>query len=70
MVKESFSKLAKLFDDEQRLVQAITYATNQKIDKKTDEIDKTTKKTLEAAVSMDTKLDDVVSGIQGMKVIM
>lgn len=66
-VKASFSKLEMLFDDEHRLVQAITYATNQKIDKKTADIDKTTKKTLETAERLDAKVDDIFSRIQGTK---
>lgn len=70
-VNTSFSKLAKLFDDEQKLVQAITYATNQKIDKMTEEIDKTAKKTLKTAEHMDAKLDGLASCIQGtLKVLL
>lgn len=58
-VKASFGKLAKLFDDEHVLVQAITYATTQRIEQKTMEIDETTKQTLEATEEMQKKLDDL-----------
>ena len=37
-VKESFDKLAELFQDEERLVIAITYATNQRMDKRIEEM--------------------------------
>jgi hypothetical protein len=59
-VKASFSKLSKLFDDEDRLVSAISYATGQRIEKKTDEIDKTTKQTLKATEGVQKKLEDLV----------
>lgn len=58
-VKASFSKLAQLFEHEDRLVSAISYAMNQRIEKKTDEIDKTTKQTLEAAEEVQKKLEDL-----------
>jgi hypothetical protein len=46
-IKASFDKLAKLFDDEQRLVSAIIFATNQRMDKRIEGIEKIGKKTLE-----------------------
>ena len=60
-VKASFSKLAKLFEDEDRLVNAISYATGQRIEKKTDEIDKTTKQTLKATEGMQKQMDDLAT---------
>jgi hypothetical protein len=56
-VKASFDKLGNLFDDEKLLVQAISYATNQRIEKKTDEIDNTTKQTLEATEELHKRLE-------------
>jgi hypothetical protein len=47
-VKASFEDLAKLFEDEQRLVSAITFATNQTMNKRIEEIEKTGKQMLEA----------------------
>jgi fungal STAND N-terminal Goodbye domain len=47
-IKASFDKLAKLLEDEQRLVIAITYATNQRMDKRIEELQETVKKTFEA----------------------
>src|SRR5215469_1689 len=58
-VKASFSKLANLFEDEERLISAISYATSQRIEKKTDDIDKTTKQTLEATEVVQKKLEDL-----------
>jgi hypothetical protein len=39
-IKASFDDLAKLFEDEERLVIAITFATNQRMDKRIEEIEK------------------------------
>jgi hypothetical protein len=48
-IKVSFDKLANLFENEHRLVSAITLATNQRMDKRIEEIEKVAKETLEAA---------------------
>ena len=58
-VKASFDRLSKLVDDEERLVVAISYATNQRIDRKTDKIDRDTEQ-------MRERLDQVAFSIQGM----
>jgi hypothetical protein len=58
-VKASFDRLAKLFDDEQRLVQAISYATNRRIEEKTDEIDKNSKQTLEVTEEVQKMVEDL-----------
>jgi hypothetical protein len=47
-IKASFEKLAKLFEDEQRLVSAIILTTNQRMDKRIEEIEKIGKHTFEA----------------------
>jgi hypothetical protein len=47
-IKASFEKLAKLFEDEQRLVSAIILTTNQRMDKRIEEIEKIGKQTFEA----------------------
>jgi len=57
-VKEAFDKLAKLFEDEQRLVIAISYATNQKMDKKVDSL-------LDSAERMGKRLDSMNSAMLG-----
>ena len=64
-VKASFDYLAKLFDDEQRLVLAISYATNQRIDKKTDKIDMNAERTREVSEQVDKKLDKMSLSLQG-----
>jgi len=50
-IKSSFDELAKLFDDEQRLVIAITFAMNRSMDKRIEEISSMGKETLEAVQS-------------------
>lgn len=57
-IKASFDKLAKLFDDEQRLVTAITFATNQRMDKRVEEIEKIGKDTLGAAKRIEGGVED------------
>ena len=44
-VKEAFNRLATLLEGEERLVRAISYATNQRIDKRTERMEKTTEET-------------------------
>lgn len=56
-MKASFSKLTSLFEDEDRIVTAISYTTNQRIEKKADEIDKTTKHTIEATEEVQRTLE-------------
>lgn len=58
-VKASFKDLSKLFEDEQRLVIAIAFATNQRMDKRTEEIEKTGKQTLEAAKRIEISVDAI-----------
>lgn len=58
-VKESLGRLGKLFEDERALVQAIYYATTQRVEQKAIEIDKTTKQALEATEEVAKKLDDL-----------
>jgi hypothetical protein len=65
-VKESFNRLANLFDDEQRLVLAISYATSQRIEMKTDKIELNTERVREVSEQMDKKLDIVGFSLQGM----
>jgi hypothetical protein len=65
-IKRCFSKLTSLFDDEERLVLAISYMTSQKIERKNEEINRTTKETLEYSVRMDSKLDGITQSIHGM----
>ena len=67
-VKSSFDKLRKLFEDEHALVQAITYATTQRIEEKAKDIDKTTRQTLEATEEMQKKLDDLSNGARSSEV--
>ena len=57
-IKAAFDKLAKLFEDEQRLVIAISYATNQKVDKKVDSL-------LDSADRMGKTLDSMNSAVLG-----
>jgi hypothetical protein len=57
-IKAAFDRLAKLFDDEQRLIIAISYATNQKMDKKVDVL-------LDSADRMEKSLDSVNSAMLG-----
>ncbi|KAH0559932.1 hypothetical protein GP486_003547 [Trichoglossum hirsutum] len=58
-IKASFEDLAKLFEDEQRLVSAITFATNQRMDKRIEEIEKTGKQMLEAAKRAEIGVDAI-----------
>lgn len=58
-IKASFGKLTKLLEDEQRLVTAISFATNQTMNKRTEEIHRTTKQTLEAVESVDSSVDAI-----------
>ena len=44
-MKESFDRLSTLLDGDERLVRAINYATNQRIDRRTERIEKTTEET-------------------------
>lgn len=64
-VKASFDQLAKLFDDEQRLVLAISYATTQRIEMKTDKIEMSTSRVEVISEQMDKKLDVVGLSLQG-----
>lgn len=59
-MKTSFENLAKLFDDEERLVVAISYATSQPIETKTS-----TERVKEVSEQMDKKLDVVGLSLQG-----
>jgi hypothetical protein len=59
-IQASFEKLARLFESEQRLVIAISYATNQKIDRKTDVI-------LQNTQTIDGKLGEVSSALMTAK---
>jgi Cdc6-like AAA superfamily ATPase len=47
-IKASFEDLTKLFESEQRLVIAITFATNQRMEKRIEEMEKIGKQTVEA----------------------
>lgn len=66
-VKQSFDRLASLFDDEQKLVLAISYATNQRIDEKTDKIETNTVRVLAFSEQVDKKLDIMGLSLQGME---
>lgn len=57
--KASFDKLTKLLEDEQRLVTAIAFATNQTMNKRTEEIQQSTKQTLEAVENVDNNVDAI-----------
>jgi hypothetical protein len=61
-IKASFGDLAKLFEDEQRLVSAITFATNQRMDERIEEIEMTGKQTLEAAKRAEIGVDAIQQG--------
>jgi fungal STAND N-terminal Goodbye domain len=65
-VNDSFSKLAKLLDDEQRLVQAISYATNQRVEMKVDDIHMTSNAVLETTAQMDARLELISLSIKGI----
>ena len=58
-IKASFEKLAKLLEDEQRLVSAIAFATNQRMDKRIEEIEQTGKQTLKAAKNAEIGVDAI-----------
>ena len=64
-VQASFQQLQELFEGEELLVLAIVYATNQRIEKAVGVIDDTTKKTLQKAEVLETKLNTVVASIDG-----
>jgi hypothetical protein len=64
--KELFDRLEKLFDDEQRLVLAVSYATSQRIDTKTDRIEINTEQVREVSEQTDKKLEQVGLSLQGM----
>jgi hypothetical protein len=61
-IKASFENLKNLFEDEQRLVIAITFATNQRMDKRIEEIEKTGKQMLEAAKKIEIGVDEIQQG--------
>jgi hypothetical protein len=54
-----FQKLAKLFDDEQRLITAIAFVTNQRMDKRIEEIEKAGNQTLEGMKRAEIGLDAI-----------
>jgi hypothetical protein len=56
-IKASFEKLAKLVDDEQRLIVAITFAINQRMDTRIEEIGKAGNQTLEGVKRAEMGLD-------------
>jgi len=58
-IKASFDKLSKLLESEQRLVSAIAFATNQRMDKRIEEIEQTGKDTLEAAKKAEIGVDEI-----------
>src|SRR5204863_4760229 len=58
-IKASFEDLAKLFEDEHRLVSAITFTMNQRMDKRIEEIETTGKQTLEAAKRAEIGVDAI-----------
>jgi Cdc6-like AAA superfamily ATPase len=64
-IKASFDKLAKLFEDEHRLVSAITFATNQRMDKRIEEIEKTAEEILRAAKRAEIGVNAIQQGQQG-----
>jgi hypothetical protein len=61
-IKASFEDLAKLFEDDQRLVLAITFATNQRMDKRIENIEKTGKQIFEAAKRIEIGVDAIQQG--------
>jgi hypothetical protein len=67
-VKDSFDRLSNLFDDEQRLVIAISYATSQRIEMTTDMIETSTERVKEVSEQIDKKLDVVGLSLQGTKI--
>ncbi|KAF5857293.1 hypothetical protein ETB97_005977 [Aspergillus alliaceus] len=56
-IKASFDKLSKLLEDEQRLISAITFATNRKMDKRIEEIKSTVSQTLTVVKDTQTRFD-------------
>ncbi|KAH0563336.1 hypothetical protein GP486_002098 [Trichoglossum hirsutum] len=58
-IKASFGKLAKLLEDEHRLVDAITFATNQRMDRRIEEIEQIGKQTLDAVKSAEVGVDAI-----------
>ncbi|KAJ6057041.1 ankyrin repeat-containing protein [Penicillium canescens] len=59
VTKASFDRLAKLFEDEQRLISAITFATNQRMDKRIEEIDQAVRQTHRAATNAEIGVDAI-----------
>ena len=57
-VKELFDRLATLFEGEERLVQAISYATSQRIDKRTQRIERTVEGTSSDIKEISASLND------------
>jgi len=57
-IKKAFDKLATLFEGEQRLIIAISYATNQKMDKKVDSL-------LDSAERIEKRMDSMNSAMLG-----
>ncbi|KAH0566498.1 hypothetical protein GP486_000116 [Trichoglossum hirsutum] len=56
-VKASFDRLSRLVEDEERLVVAVTYATGQRIEGKTDKIDRNTQ-------MVEEKVNDVAASLK------
>jgi hypothetical protein len=58
VMKTSFVSLEGLFEEEQRLVTAITYVTNQRVDRKVDEVQQTSGELLIASKKVDAKVEE------------
>ena len=57
-VKDLFDRLETLFEGEERLVRAISYATSQRLDKRTERIERTTDETSHDIKEISTSLND------------
>ena len=57
-VKELFDRLAALFEGEERLVRAISYATGQRTDRRTERIERTTEETSYGVKEISASLND------------
>lgn len=63
-VKASFDKLTKLFENEHRLASAITFATNQRMDKRIEEIEKAAEEMLRVAKMAEIGVNAIQQGQQ------
>jgi hypothetical protein len=63
-VKPLLQKLERILDNEQRMVSAMAYSTNLRVETKTDELGKTIKETLDEVQKSNDALSDITSIMQ------